>query len=59
MQARGVVVDRFCRVMVDLVTMLKAGGWPSGPFPFPSPSQPPPQKWGDGAGPVGSASECL
>jgi hypothetical protein len=37
MQARGVVVDRFRRVMVDLVTMLKARRVaPSGPFPFPS-----------------------
>jgi ATP-dependent exoDNAse (exonuclease V) alpha subunit len=41
MQARGVVVDRFRRVMVDLVTMLKAGGWPVRAFPLPPITTPP------------------
>jgi hypothetical protein len=56
MQARGVVVDRFRRVMVDLVTMLKARGWPVRAFPLP-PITTLPARGGGWAGPVGSASE--
>jgi hypothetical protein len=50
MQARGVVVDQFRGVMVDLVTMLKARRVAVGPFPS-LPSQPRPARgggWGSG-----------
>jgi hypothetical protein len=50
MQACGVVVDRFRRVMVDLVTMLKARGWPVRAFPLSLPITTPPRKGGDGRG---------
>jgi hypothetical protein len=50
MQARGVVVDRFRRVMVDLVTMLKARRVARQGLPLPLPSQPPPRKGGGWGG---------
>lgn len=56
MQARGVVVDRFRRVMVDLVTMLKARRVARQGLPLPPITTPPRKGWG-WAGPVGSASE--
>jgi hypothetical protein len=55
MQARGVVVDRFRRVMVDLVTMLKARRVARQPS-LPLPSQPRPGQ-GVGMGRVRFASE--
>jgi ATP-dependent exoDNAse (exonuclease V) alpha subunit len=50
MQARGVVVDRFRRVMVDLVTMLKARRVARQAFPLPLPSQPRPARGGGWGG---------
>lgn len=51
MQARGVVVDRFRRVMVDLVTMLKARrGARQGLSPSPPITTPPRKGWGMGRG---------
>jgi hypothetical protein len=49
MQARGVVVDRFRRVMVDLVTMLKARRVARQGPPFPS-HPGPAHGWGMGQG---------
>ncbi|MDG9846175.1 MobA/MobL family protein, partial [Stenotrophomonas sp. GD04054] len=51
MQARGVVVDRFRRVMVDLVTMLKARRVArQGLSPSPPITTPPRKGWGMGRG---------
>jgi hypothetical protein len=60
MQARGVVVDQFRRVMVDLVTMLKAP-WRvarQGLSPSPPITTPAPQGGGGWAGPEAPPVRC-